>query len=108
MIIRTDTMLRVQPTIEATSLKRRGIMSAFYFCPVTVQISNLCCIAVLNITLPAETYIGNTGGVGVVGKSKDKPKDTQQKRISQMSVAAKLNLSSLYLKMDKAVQACKL
>ena len=55
----------------------------------------------------AETFAGCVGGVGA-SKSKDRPKDAQLKRISQMSVAAKLNLSSLYLKMDKAVQACKL
>jgi hypothetical protein len=55
-----------------------------------------------------ETYTGSAGGGNGASKAKDKSKDSQQKKISQMSVAAKLNLSSLYLKMNKAVQACKL
>ena len=61
--------------------------------------------------ISTETYSGcvrGGGGGGGGSKSKEKPKDTQLKKISQMSVAAKLNLSSLYLKMDKAVQSSKL
>ncbi len=58
--------------------------------------------------ISTETYSGCVRGGGGGSKSKEKPKDTQLKKISQMSVAAKLNLSSLYLKMDKAVQASKL
>jgi hypothetical protein len=79
------------------------------FCCFVFVVRTPSFMSILVLTdISTETYSGCVGGGGGVSKSKEKPKDTQLKKISQMSVASKLNLSSLYLKMDKAVQACKL